>query len=358
MSNANNKTRILLVSATSIFGGGEIHYVKLAKILSEKYALAGVVFNPELQTEFQNMGMQVWRGAIPVGCAVWKKYLIVARCMLKAICQYRPALVHLNGGLEGYLAIIPRICGVPVLITNHVVRPKTSTALLKRITLAVSTRLAEKVVCVSATAQNNLRQYAWTKNTVVIPNWLGNLPETKNRTAYDGKREFRLLFVGRVETAKGIFDLLRAMKYLTEVRLEVVGEGPDTLKAKNESDGLPVHFHGFHKDVAPFYAAADMFVFPSHLEGQGQTLIEAMSFGLPCLVSDIEAAIETSGNGRFAEKFRCGDSSDMAAKIRSLQNNPSRLAHLSDEGRRYALETYTEERVRPMYFHLVRSIVG
>ncbi len=358
MDMMQTRPRILLVDATSAFGGGEVYYIKLARLLSEKYELAAVAFNPRLQAEFEDMGMPVWAGTMPDGCTIWRKYLTVARCTLKAIRQFHPALVHLNGGLEGYLAFIPRLFGIPVLLTNHIVRTNAPAAFLKRLALWISAELAQKVICVSETVQNNLRQHAWTTNTIVIYNWLDLVPDRTNRRRYDGTSEFRLLFVGRIEAAKGIMDLIKAIELLQNVRLDIVGEGPDMARARNGCVGMPVHFHGFQENVTTYYMDADMLVFPSYSEGQPLVLIEAMSCGLPCLASDIAAAIETTNHGRFAELFRCGDPSDMADKIRGLQNNRQRLVDLSERGRSYALETYSEEHIRPMYFDLIRSIIG
>ncbi len=358
MGMPQTRPRILLVDATSAFGGGEVYYIKLAKLLSEKYELAAVAFNPRLKAEFEDMGMPVWAGTIPDGCTIWRKYLIVTRCTLKAIRHFHPALVHLNGGLEGYLAFIPRLFGIPVLLTNHIVRTNAPAALLKRLALWISAMLTEKVICVSETVQSNLRQHAWATNTIVIHNWLGLVPDHANRTRDDGTCKFRLLFVGRIEAAKGIMDLIRAIELLQNVRLDVVGEGPDLARAMKRCVGMPVHFHGFQENVTSYYMDADMLVFPSYSEGQGLVLIEAMSCGLPCLASDIAAAIETTDHGRFAELFRCGDPSDLADKIRGLQNNRQRLAYLSEQGRSYALETYSEEHIRPIYFDLIQPIIG
>jgi glycosyltransferase involved in cell wall biosynthesis len=351
------RPRILLVSASLIFGGGEVYYTKLAKILSEKYELAAVAFNPTLQAAFENLGLQVWNEPIPTAATIFRRYILFAKCIRKAIRQYRPELVHLNGGPEVFLAWIPRLCGVPVIISYHT-SMSASLPLHKRWLLSSSFFLSRKVICVSETVRKNLYQYAWATNTIVISNWLGHVPEEVTRPSYDGARPFRLLFVGRMEEAKGIFDLLHAMRFLENVSLDIVGDGPDMARAQRECVGLPVRFHGFQPAVGIYYRNGDLLAFPSPSEGQGLVLIEAMAYGLPCLISDIEATIETTGNGRFAEIFRCGDPSDLARKIRALQDSQSRLAYLSEHGSQYALETYTEERVRPMYLNLIDSILG
>lgn len=351
------KPRILLVSATPGFAGGEIHYIKLARLLREHYELGAVVFNSILHSEFEEMGVKVWRGESSAKPQPIKKYFPILRSMQKALREFSPALVHLNGGPEAYLSFIARLHKSPVLITNHILRRVAFSEMLKRFVLAVNVRCAAMTICVSATAQNNLRKYAWTNKSVVIPNWIQQVPELRCRPPYDGNRPFRLLFVGRVEPAKGIYELIEAMKYLRNVSLDVVGEGAGLAYALGESAGFPVHFHGFMKDVASFYRKADLLVFPSHSEGQGLVLIEAMSYGLPCLASDTEAALETSCNGRFAEIFRCGDPVDLAQKIQELQGNAKRLIELSEAARSHALRTYAEELLGKAYVDLFQPVL-
>lgn len=355
MFHTNTKPRILLVSATTIFGGGEVHYIKLAKLLNEHYELAAVVFNSMLQNEFENMGIRVWRGNIPPNPSILERYLHGAKCLLKALHTYKPKLIHLNGGPETFLAAIPKIFGVPIIITYHTYT-NTTEKFLKRLLLSFCVKLAKKIICVSATVQSNLRDVVWANNTTVIPNWIDFKPVPNTHTLFDGTRQLSLLFIGRIETQKGIFDLLQAMKYLDNVKLDIVGEGSCIAKAIKESIGLPVTFHGFKKDVKSFYKNADLFVLPSLSEGQSLVLIEAMSSGTPCLISDIPALVETACNGQFASTYRCGDPEDMAKKIRALQEHPSSLAALSLNGQNYALAAYSEERIRPMYFNLLQSI--
>lgn len=351
------RPRILLVSGADIVAGGEIYYIKLAKVLLQHYELGAVLFNPALQAEFDNMGIRIWRGEILQNPASPQKYILIAKHLRIAFREFSPDLVHLNGGAEGYLAPIPWLMGIPSFITNHILRKASRSSVLKRLVLWASTQCATTTVCVSATAQHNLQNYAWAKKTIVIPNWIDIVPGEYSRPVYDRSRPFRLLFVGRIESEKGIYDLIEAIKSLCNVHLDIVGEGPGLTRAIDTSAGLPVYFHGFKRDVATFYKDADLLIFPSHSEGQGLVLIEAMSYGLPCVASDIGAVLETTGNGQFVETFRCGDTCDLAKKIHAMQNDSNRLAYLSEHGRRHALRTYTEERISHQYINLIRSII-
>jgi glycosyltransferase involved in cell wall biosynthesis len=163
---------------------------------------------------------------------------------------------------------------------------------------------------------------------------------------------FHLLYLGRIEVMKGIFDLIQAMRFLQDVTLDVVGCGVDLDAAQAAAAGLPVTFHGFQVDCGPYFRAADLLVFPSYSEGLAQVPLEAMAHGLPCLISDIEGALETADGGACAEVFHCGNSRELAQKVAGLQKNSARLLELRERGLARFLSTYTLSAVHDQYLAL------
>lgn len=130
------------------------------------------------------------------------------------------------------------------------------------------------------------------------------LPENGLRPEFfqDPPREQRqgpvqLLFVGRLVPYKGADMLLDALSQVPatvrpQLRLTVVGDGPErtALEAQTQRLGLSavVHFTGWvaQHQTKDFYAAADIFCFPSIREFGGAVVLEAMASGLPCIVAD------------------------------------------------------------------------
>lgn len=104
----------------------------------------------------------------------------------------------------------------------------------------------------------------------------------------------RLLYVGRLVRTKGARDIIRALSLIRDVplTLDIVGDGPEraaceTLVASCELSEK-VTFHGWRSkaEVADFYRASDVFVFPSYREPGGNVALEAMGFSLPLIVVD------------------------------------------------------------------------
>jgi glycosyltransferase involved in cell wall biosynthesis len=127
---------------------------------------------------------------------------------------------------------------------------------------------------------------------VMLDSGIDALPEATDRTARS--EPLRLLYVGRLVRTKGARDLIRALGLVRDlpVVLDVVGVGSDRETCAELVDDLGlrdrVAFHGRlnRSEVDEFYRNADVFVFPSYREAGGIVVTEAMSHGLPVIVSN------------------------------------------------------------------------
>ncbi len=97
-----------------------------------------------------------------------------------------------------------------------------------------------------------------------------------------------LLFVGRLSAEKRIQELVRSFAALNmpQIDLVVVGNGPDEAMLRTIPN-KHIHLMGFHSDIRPFLAGCDYYISPSATEGLANSLLEAMSVGMPSLLSDI-----------------------------------------------------------------------
>jgi glycosyltransferase involved in cell wall biosynthesis len=122
----------------------------------------------------------------------------------------------------------------------------------------------------------------------VIPN---ALPEFSATTALTEKQECKIIYVGRFAWEKDPELLIRAMVPLVarypQWKLEMAGTGPLLLSMQSLVKELNIDanvvFLGNVQQVAALYSSAQLLVLPSVIEGFPNTLIEAMSFGLPCV---------------------------------------------------------------------------
>jgi glycosyltransferase involved in cell wall biosynthesis len=349
--------KILLLSLTRIYGGGESYCVKLARLLLERYRLGTIVANSQLQRQLEELGIRTWSLDKVSNYNRMSRYKAVAQVFHRAIREFQPSVIHLNGQAATYCSLIPKVFGIPAVATRHTAFGTTPA--YKRWLVSRSLNLASRVVCVSPAIKRELSAAVPEERLVVISNWVDQVAETfGTRESTQRQEPFRVLYVGRILRSKGCFDLIAALRRLSNVRLDVVGDGADLPRLKAESNGLPVAFHGFQSDCSLFYRQADLLVFPSHPpEGQGQVHIEAMSHGLPCLISNIEVNLDTAANGRAAELFQWGDVDDLAFRIDRLRNRPERLKELQRAGLERVASRYTQASVRTKYFDLFEEVI-
>ena len=119
--------------------------------------------------------------------------------------------------------------------------------------------------------------------------------------AIDDKTEL-ILFVGRLDTAKGIEELLEAFASLASrrpnLRLAYVGDGPGSghLRSKAKHLGLEdrVILNGAcsSQNVAQWLAAANVLALPSYNEGYPNVVIEALSCGRPVIATNVGGILE------------------------------------------------------------------
>ena len=107
------------------------------------------------------------------------------------------------------------------------------------------------------------------------------------------------VFVGRIVEDKGIHELVEAfLEIKEEAYLLIVGafedeREPVKAEIKQAISTHPRIIHvGFQKDIRPFLAAADIFVFPSYREGFPNVVLQAAAMELPCIVSNINGSNE------------------------------------------------------------------
>jgi len=113
-----------------------------------------------------------------------------------------------------------------------------------------------------------------------------NMFEPKQKTSSD---RFRVLYVGNLSTYKGVGYLIKAFKKLNlpAAELMLVGKKPeDCPSIVDEYKEFFTYIPAVpYSDVPATFADANVFVFPSIVEGPSRVVGEAMATGLPCIVT-------------------------------------------------------------------------
>lgn len=185
-----------------------------------------------------------------------------------------------------------------------------------------------------------------------------------DRVPFDelGKRGFTLVFVGRLAEVKNLQTLIRAVsiaaEQVPELAFWVVGDGPVRAELEALAAELRVadrvRFWGQRLDTAQFFSAADAFVMSSVSEGLPMSLLQAMSIGVPAIVTDVGGMAEVvrlSGAGLLAP---VGDSAAMAAAIVRLAGDPELRGEFSLRAKQSYAAEFTLDRMDAAYMELYR----
>ena len=204
-------------------------------------------------------------------------------------------------------------------------------------------RKAQSILAISNSTRNDLIKY-----------W--NIPEEKITVVYNGftpparvelPRKKQILYISRIEhPGKNHLNLLKAFEMLPEelkkeYTLVMPGaswNGAETVfeYAKNSPCADRFKFTGFvdFAKLPELYAESAMYIFPSHFEGFGLSLLEAMHTGLPCGCSN-NSSLGELGAGA-AELFDPASVEEISESMRKILSDPAYQQHLSAKGREKA----------------------
>jgi glycosyltransferase involved in cell wall biosynthesis len=153
-----------------------------------------------------------------------------------------------------------------------------------------------------------------------------------------------LLSVGRLHPQKGQAELVRAAAGVhaerPDMRLLIAGDGPERghLEALVAALGLQgvVLLLGHRRDPGRLMDAADLFVFPSHLEGTPFAMLEAMAHGLPVIAAAFGGVEEIVEHGETGVVMPVGRPDELCAAIVAALADPQGLERLGAAGRERA----------------------
>ncbi|MEO7715841.1 MAG: glycosyltransferase family 4 protein [Capsulimonas sp.] len=167
---------------------------------------------------------------------------------------------------------------------------------------------------------------------------------------------FVISAAARMVPEKGLDTLLEAMSDLrslpTPIYLLIAGAGPDEIRLRGMGAALlgdRARFLGHLPDLSDVYAASDLFVLPSHMEGFGLVYLEAALHGVPSIGTNVGAIPEVIQDGVTGLLVPPRDSKALAAAIRSLIGDPKRIQAMGQAAKRRALADFGMDRMGEDY---------
>lgn len=198
----------------------------------------------------------------------------------------------------------------------------------------------------------------------VLPNSV-RMPALRVTRSRNDHETVELLFLGIVGRRKGVYELLPAFAAAAQrhpsLRLTIAGNGEiDAARRLAESLGIGsrVTFAGWVDGDAKrqLLARSDIYVLPSHNEGLPVSILEAMSWGLPVISTDVGAIAELVRHDIDGLIVPAGAPEPLADAVSRLAASGELRARMGERGRNRIAESFSEDVVLPRLAQLYQAL--
>lgn len=164
---------------------------------------------------------------------------------------------------------------------------------------------------------------------------------------------------------KGVDILILAMREIVSIFpnivLDVIGDGCEKDTYVRMVDRLElsdnIRFLGARKDVGTYLQGSDIFVMASRTEGMSNALLEAMSYGLPCVTTSVGGNREIINHGENGLLVEPEDSVGLGEAIIELIRNQSLREKIGMGARRTVVERYSIDMIADRYLEFYKGIL-
>jgi glycosyltransferase involved in cell wall biosynthesis len=231
------------------------------------------------------------------------------------------------------------------------------------------------LVTVNLEGESEFKAIGYPESKILyVPN--GVAVPVKSKINYG--RVAQVLTIGRLDKQKGIDVLLKvwAMVAAEEkiLKLIILGNGPQEMELKRLSKSLKighsVQFKGVVHNVEEYLRDSDLFVLPSRAEGLSNVLLEAMSYGIPCIATHVGGTPElfgvdrnmkiSPGEYRIAENgvlVNPDDVEGLSQAMLYLIRNGMKREELGNQARLSIQENYSIDLIADKYIGLYQRML-
>ena len=212
----------------------------------------------------------------------------------------------------------------------------------------MAVRCADEIIVLSRNVQKYVRD-TYGRETCFVPNGVTK-PEKRVSSQIIAQLGLHggdyILYLGRLVPEKGVHHLIEAFAQVkTDKYLVIAGGSSDTdtyvedLKKLSYADSR-ILFTGFVQGqlLEELYSNAYLYVLPSMLEGMPLSLLEAMSYGNCCVVSDIPECTEVVEN--HAVSFPRGSVEHLTHTLQTLCDNPQEVENYRCDASDFICQKY------------------
>ena len=216
---------------------------------------------------------------------------------------------------------------------------------------------AEKITTVANSVASELKDYNLNKEEIEV---IGNGVDEDIFKPIDNKSdENYILYTGRLDYRKGLFDLIESSKSILDVypnvSFFVTGKGILLNQLKKRVNELGVSdnfkFLGYvsREKLITLYQNATIYVMPSHYEGLPTVLLEAMSSGCPVVATSVSGNLDVLTNDLDGLLVPPKSPKKIAESVIDLLNNEDKRIKMGNAARKTIEERFTWDMIAKRY---------
>lgn len=335
------KSKILVISSTAFFGGGEQFIVNTLSRLENEFDVKFLINNDILESKLPTQNVVRFSSNNKIAQLIQIKQLIK---------RWKPELLVFNGSNISYFA--PLFSSVKKIYFRHTTN--NSVPLYKRWLFEI----LMNVLYLTSDMTIHVSKYSLSEqhfgNKVCIHNGIHILP-------FEDKKEaclpLSILYCGRLEKAKGIIQVIEAFKQIdpSVAKLRIVGDGSlkDWIRTNVTSS---IEFAGYTEKVQDYYNSSDALILMSDFENFPLSVIEAMNSGLPIItngVGGISEMVINNYNGLIIPSSK----SDVIKAINYLAHNTQELHRLGSNAYKFTSENLNQNDKVSEIKNVIRQII-
>jgi glycosyltransferase involved in cell wall biosynthesis len=330
------KQRLFFVIPSLMSGGAERVLIALANYFDQKNCTSVIVALNQGEPAYSiNEGVKVIYLLHRKSNKLWFRlsymWLMLFK-LLKLLREEKPnCVLSFITSANIWTGVTCSVLSIPFIVSERTA-PKRSINQFKngvKLLVALLYKKSKGVVVGAQGVEDSLREnkaFKSLRNVYKITNAVPIFNAISGQTVHH--RQF-ILGVGRLEYVKGFDMLITAFSnaQIGDIDLVIVGDGQEKGNLMHQINDLGlkdrVFLVGSKTNLQDYYSQAKLFVLPSRNEGYPNALIEAMSFGCPCIAMDCEfGPSEIIDNGQNGLLVQAGNTDDLANAINQLMNNP------------------------------------
>jgi len=193
--------------------------------------------------------------------------------------------------------------------------------------------------------KNKFIEYGWPSDKFY--HMRNFLPKEKNINNVPFNDDSYIIYFGGLNKWKGVWTLLKAAKYIKDIKIIFLGEGLERRimeEYAHNNDIINVSFLGHlsGNELSSFIAGAEFSIVPSECyENCPFSILESYSFGVPVIGANIGGIPELIENGKTGFLFKSGDALELSEKIKTLYQSPELVDEFSNNAKKFSEDNFS-----------------